>query len=96
MLLKVQGDPSLVRDVNTMAILNTNTTDYDNYIRRKESLMSDKEQLATQAHEINNIKQDLSEIKQMLTALLKDRIKIKKFNRKLNFKYIIIMIILLI
>jgi chaperonin cofactor prefoldin len=75
MLLKVQGDPSLVRDVNTMAILNTNTTDYDNYIRRKQSLMSDKEQLATQAHEINNIKQDLSEIKQMLSALLHDRIK---------------------
>jgi hypothetical protein len=75
MLLKVQGDPSLVRDANTMAILNTNRTDYDNYIRRKESLMSDKEQLATQAHEINNIKQDLSEIKQMLSALLHDRIK---------------------
>ena len=75
MLLKVKGDPSLVRDVNTMAILNTNRTDYDNYIRRKESLMSDKEQLATQAHEINNIKQDLSEIKQMLSALLHDRTK---------------------
>jgi len=75
MLLKVKGDSSLVRDANTMAILNTNRTDYDNYIRRKESLMSDKEQLATQAHEINNIKQDLSEIKQMLSALLHDRIK---------------------
>jgi hypothetical protein len=75
MLLKVQGDASLVRDANTMAILNTNRTDYDNYIRRKESLMSDKEQLATQAQEINNIKQDLSEIKQMLSALLHDRTK---------------------
>ena len=75
MLLKVKGDPNLVRDANTMAILNTNRTDYDNYIRRKESLMSDKQQLATQAHEINNIKQDLSEIKQMLSALLHDRTK---------------------
>ena len=75
MLLKVKGDPSLVRDANTMAILNTNRTDYDNYIRRKESLMSDKQQLATQANEINNIKQDLSEIKQMLSALLHDRTK---------------------
>jgi hypothetical protein len=37
--------------------------------------MSDKEQLATQANEINNLKQDLSEIKQMLTALLQDRTK---------------------
>jgi chaperonin cofactor prefoldin len=75
MLLKVKGDPNLVRDANTMAILNTNRTDYDNYIRRKESLMSDKQQLATQANEINNIKQDLSEIKQMLSALLHDRTK---------------------
>jgi len=77
MLLKVQGDPSLVRDANTMAILNTNGTDYQNYIRRRESLMSDKEQLATQANEINNLKQDLSEIKQMLSALLHDRTKDK-------------------
>ena len=75
MLLKVKGDPNLVRDANTMAILNTNRTDYDNYIRRKESLMSDKQQLAVQANEINNIKQDLSEIKQMLSALLHDRTK---------------------
>jgi hypothetical protein len=75
MFLKVEGDPSLVRDASTMAILNTNGTDYENYIRRRQSLMSDKEQLATQAQEINNIKEDLSEIKQMLTALLQDRTK---------------------
>ena len=73
--LKVEGNSDLVRDPATMAILNTSRTDYDNYLRRKESLMSDKEQLATQAQEINNIKEDLSEIKQMLTALLQDRTK---------------------
>jgi hypothetical protein len=73
--LKVEGNSDLVRDPATMAILNTSRTDYDNYLRRKESLMSDKEQLVHQAQEINNIKEDLSEIKQMLTALLKDRIK---------------------
>jgi chaperonin cofactor prefoldin len=75
MFLRVEGDPSLVRDTNTMAILNTNGTEYENYMRRRQSLMSDKEQLATQAQEINNIKEDLSEIKQMLSALLHDRIK---------------------
>jgi len=73
--LKVEGNSDLVRDPATMAILNTSRTDYDNYLRKKESLMSDKEQLVHQAQEINNIKEDLSEIKQMLTALLKDRIK---------------------
>jgi len=70
MYIKVEGNSSLVRDADTMAILNTNRADYDNYMRRKESLMSDKEQIASQAEEINNLKQDLSEIKQMLTALL--------------------------
>jgi Tfp pilus assembly protein PilO len=73
--LKVEGNSDLVRDPATMAILNTSRTDYENYLRKKESLMSDKQQLANQAQEINNIKEDLSEIKQMLTALLKDRIK---------------------
>jgi Tfp pilus assembly protein PilO len=75
MFLKVEGNSGLVRDSDTMAILNTNRADYDNYIRRKESLLSDKEQIANQAAEINNIKQDLSEIKQMLSALLQPRIK---------------------
>ena len=75
MYIKVEGNTGLVRDADTMAILNTNRADYDNYIRRKETLLSDKEQIAIQAAEINNIKQDLSEIKQMLTALLQPRIK---------------------
>lgn len=68
--LKVEGNSDLVRDPATMAILNTSRTDYENYLRRKESLMSDKEKLSYQAEEINNIKQDLSQIKQMLSALL--------------------------
>ena len=68
--LKVEGNSDLVRDPATMAILNTSRTDYENYLRRKQSLMSDKEQLAHQADEINNIKEDLSQIKQMLSALL--------------------------
>lgn len=75
MYIKVEGNTGLVRDADTMAILNTNRADYDNYMRRKQSLLSDKEQIANQAEEINNIKQDLSEIKQMLTALLQPRIK---------------------
>lgn len=70
MYIKVEGNTGLVRDVDTMAILNTNRADYDNYMRRKQSLLSDKEQIANQAEEINNIKEDLSEIKHMLSALL--------------------------
>jgi len=70
MLIKVEGNTGLVRDADTMAILNTNRADYDNYMRRKQSILSDKEQIANQAEEINIIKEDLSEIKHMLSALL--------------------------
>jgi hypothetical protein len=75
--IKVEGNSDLVRDADTMAILNTNRTDYDNYLRKRDSILSDKQQIQVQAEEINNLKEDLSEIKQMLIALLKDRIKDK-------------------
>ena len=75
--IKVEGNSDLVRDAETMAILNTNRTDYDNYLRKRDSILSDKQQIQVQAEEINNLKEDLSEVKQMLTALLKDRIKDK-------------------
>jgi len=75
--IKVEGNTDLVRDTETMAILNTNRTDYENYLRKRDSILSDKQQIQVQAEEINNLKEDLSEVKQMLTALLKDRIKDK-------------------
>ena len=75
--IKVEGNSDLVRDTDTMAILNTNRTDYDNYLRKRDSILSDKQQIQVQAEEINNLKEDLNEIKQMLTALIKDRIKDK-------------------
>lgn len=75
MYIKVEGNSDLVRDADTMAILNTNRTDYENYLRKRDSILSEKQQIQLQAEEINNIKEDLSEIKHMLTALLKDRTK---------------------
>jgi hypothetical protein len=75
MFLKVEGNSDLVRDANNMAILNTNRTEYENYIRKRESAMAMREQVERNSQDIDIIKEDLSEIKQMLTALLKDRIK---------------------
>lgn len=75
MYYKVEGNSDLVRDANNMAILNTNRTEYENYLRKRESMMAIREEVSRNSHEISNIKEDLSEIKQMLSALLKDRIK---------------------
>jgi hypothetical protein len=73
--LKVEGNSDLVRDASNMAILNTNRTEYENYIRKRETMLAMKEEVSRNSQEIGIIKEDLSEIKQMLTALLKDRIK---------------------
>lgn len=71
--LKVEGHDGLVRDISTKAIVNTNKTEYEEYMsRRKEAETKQLEELQ-QKQEINNIKSDISEIKQMLAILLQDR-----------------------
>ena len=71
--LKVEGHTGLVRDTLTGAILNTNKTEYENYLRQKEAVekrMQESKQISQHTEEINNIKTELSEIKQMLVLLL--------------------------
>ena len=74
--LKVEGHTGLVRDVTTGAILNTNKTEYENYLLQKkehEKRLRDSETVSQHTEQINNIKADISEIKQMLMLLIKDR-----------------------
>lgn len=69
-LVKIEGKDGLVRDISSGAILNTNRTDYENFLERKRQEKASKEQIAQQAEEINSIKNEIGEIKQMLLALL--------------------------
>lgn len=71
--LKVQGHDGLVRDVTTKAIVNTNKSEYEEYMARRKEAESKQLEEQKQKEEINNIKSDISEIKQMLAILLKDR-----------------------
>ena len=68
--LKVSGCDGLVRDVTTNAILNNDKTEYERYLAQKNANISKKAEIERQAEEINNIKSDLTEIKQMLLALM--------------------------
>lgn len=71
--LKVAGHEGLVRDISNGAILNTNLTDYENYIKQREAALQRNRQMTEQAEEINNIKNDISEIKSLLTQLLANK-----------------------
>jgi hypothetical protein len=55
------------------AVLNTNRTDYENYLNRKRQAELEKEKANQQVEEINNLKNELSEIKQMLIALMNNQ-----------------------
>jgi hypothetical protein len=68
--LKVSGHDGLVRDTTNGAIINTNMVDYNNYMKTREVALARQRQVSQQAEEINNIKQEISEIKSLLTQLL--------------------------
>lgn len=69
--LKVEGNDSLIRDIDTKAIINTNKSDYDNYLKRKNHLKSQNDEIKQNTNDINTIKQELCEIKELLLLSLK-------------------------
>jgi wobble nucleotide-excising tRNase len=69
MYVNIENKNGLIRDISTGAVLNVNRTEYENYINRKKQAQLEKKQASAQAEEINNLKNEISEIKQMLIAL---------------------------
>ena len=72
-LLKVEGNASLVRDVSSNAIVNTNVSEYNDYMITKQVAIARVERVNQQTEDINNLKQDVTEIKEMLTMLIKGK-----------------------
>ena len=68
--VKIQDSDSLVRDLSSGAVINTNTTDYQNYLARKNSSKDMKQQIKQNTDKIEKIESDLSEIKQLLITLI--------------------------
>lgn len=62
-MIKVEGHPNLYRDENTGAIINCDTIAYNNYVNSLHKRDSQK-------REIDNIKNEISEIKSLLKQLL--------------------------
>jgi wobble nucleotide-excising tRNase len=51
-------------------VINTNTTDYQNYLAKKNSSKDMKQQIKQNSDKIEKIESDLSEIKQLLITLI--------------------------
>lgn len=60
--LKVEGHSNLYRDPDSGAVINSSQSDYENYMKAKQK----REAMFS---EINTLKQELDEIKQLLKNL---------------------------
>jgi hypothetical protein len=71
MKIKVEGHSSLARDVRSNAIVNTNKSEYQLYMNRIKSREQQGDQIRNTIKEINILKQELFEIKDLLKEVLK-------------------------
>ena len=68
--LKVQGHNGLVRDSSNGAIINTNRTEYEEYMERVRLANETDNLISQHTAEINNIKNELQDIKTLLLQLV--------------------------
>jgi len=60
--LKVEGHSHLYRDVNSGAVINSNRDEYDRYMKAKNKRQN-------MSNEINILRQELDEIKELLRKI---------------------------
>jgi len=68
--LKVEGHESLVRDTNSNAVINSSTSEYKIYMSRYRSREKQSDELRNACKEINNLKAELREIKNLIIEKL--------------------------
>ena len=68
--IKVQGYSSLVRDTRTNAIVNRDKNAYNLAKKRAEEAQRQRDEIRGATREINNLKCEMHEIKDMLKTLM--------------------------
>ena len=69
MIVQIPGT-TLVRDTNSMALINQDKNGLDNYLKKRQTMAAQKDEINTMKSEISEIKNDISELKSMMVQLL--------------------------
>ena len=69
--LKVEGYDDLVRDMKSNAIINTSKTEYTMYMARVRAREKQGDEIRNAVKEINNLKAEFKEIKNLLKEVIK-------------------------
>ena len=72
-LAKVEGHESLIRDLSSHAIVDTDDDGYEAYRRSRENVKMQSILIKKQKEEIDCLKSDIEEIKQMLNLLVRGK-----------------------
>ncbi len=68
--IKVENSSSLYRDQESGAILNCSDTEYNAYLDLKKRRMIELSDLETQKKDIDNLKNEINEVKDLLKQVL--------------------------
>ena len=70
-ILKVEGHSDLIKETRTKAVINTNVSEYNIYMARLKSRNQQSDELRSAVKEINSLKAELREIKDLVKGITK-------------------------
>jgi hypothetical protein len=70
---KVETEQYLIRDTESGGIINTNSSEYELYMKRREMRKSSVDNMKSMCREINTLKAELFEIKSLIKNMCKDK-----------------------
>tara|TARA_Y100000768_G_C23780278_1_gene587663 strand:+ start:533 stop:757 length:225 start_codon:yes stop_codon:yes gene_type:complete len=68
--LKVKSDVSLVRDMDSNAIINQNQSEYDKFVRVSQKKYEEKRKFDNMRDDLNCLKKEMDEIKTLLKNIM--------------------------
>ena len=68
--IKVKSDVSLVRDVNSNAIINKNQSEFDKFVKLSEKKYEEKKKFDIMRSDLDSLKEDMEEIKTLLRNIM--------------------------
>ena len=68
--IKVKSDISLVRDIDSNAIISRNDSEFDKFIKLSEKKYAEKKKFDNMRSDLDSLKQDMNEIKTLLKNIM--------------------------
>ena len=68
--IKVKSDVSLVRDIDSNAIISRNQSEFDKFIKLSEKKYAEKKKFDNMRSDLDSLKEDMKEIKTLLRNIM--------------------------